>query len=185
MTDQGKNLEKAIKEFIAYIGEDTSRDGLLETPKRFVKQFLESTVGYRDDPEKHLKIFASESDRDLVTVKDITFSSLCEHHLVPFFGTIDISYVPNGTILGLSKFARVIDAYSKRLQVQERLTQQISDLLEEHLQPKFLVVRVAAKHTCMSSRGVKRHRSTTITTAVRGDIDAYAKVLSIAESKPL
>lgn len=168
-----RELEKSIREFIAGFGEDPKRAGLIETPKRFVKQFTESIVGYSDNPQNHLKLFDSEGSNDLITVSDITFSSLCEHHLVPFFGTIDIAYVPDGKILGLSKFARLIDVYSKRLQVQERLTKELTDTLEEALKPRLLMVTISAKHTCMSSRGVKRHLSTTRTTAIRGDKKNY------------
>lgn len=176
-TDVGKNLENAMREFIASYGTDTAREDLKETPKRFVKQLRENLVGYSDDPEKHIKVFSSDDYSDLITVSDITFSSLCEHHMVPFFGTIDIAYIPNGKILGLSKFARLADALSRRLQVQEHLTQQIADLVEQHLSPKFLIVRIGAKHTCMSTRGVRRHNSNTETIAVRGDLHAYTHYL--------
>lgn len=168
-----ENLELAIRNFISVYDNNSDRADIADTPKRFVKQLKECLAGYNDDPDKHIKVFGSDNFSDLIYVRDITFSSLCEHHLVPFFGTIDISYVPNGKILGLSKFARVIDSFSRRLQVQERLTEQITEFFNTKLEPNLLIVKISAKHTCMCSRGVRRHNSVTETIAIRGDINRY------------
>jgi len=163
------SIEDSIIELITELGDDSSRDGLAETPKRFIKQMRECCAGYNDDPERHIKLFHNDNFHDLIVVSTITFSSLCEHHLLPFFGTVDIAYLPGDKILGLSKFARVVDALSKRMQVQERLTRQLADLLEKHLKPQLLMIRINATHTCMTVRGVSRPQSTTETLIVRGD----------------
>ncbi|HSX36326.1 MAG TPA: GTP cyclohydrolase I [Patescibacteria group bacterium] len=162
-------IEASITDLISELGDDSSRDGLAETPKRFLKQMRECCAGYNDDPESHIKLFHNDNYHDLIVVSTITFSSLCEHHLLPFFGTVDIAYLPGDKILGLSKFARVVDALSKRMQVQERLTRELADLLEKHLKPQLLMVRIRATHTCMTVRGVSRPQSTTETLTLRGD----------------
>lgn len=167
-------LQKAMTTYLETLGEDASRDGLLETPHRFVKQLRECLAGYNDAPEDHLKVFDNDGYRDLVVVRDITFGSLCEHHMLPFFGTVDVAYLPKDKILGLSKFARITDALSRRLQVQERITRQLADLLEKALQPDLLIVKISAKHLCMGMRGVRRRNSTTDTMIVRGDVKKYA-----------
>lgn len=167
-------LEAAVSNFIKALGEDLERDGIADTPKRFVKQLQECLAGYEDDPEKHVKTFDNDNYRDLIIVRDTSFSSLCEHHVLPFFGTVDVAYLPNDKILGLSKFARITDAVSKRLQVQERMTKQLADILESHLQAKLLIVRISAKHMCMSARGVRRTESFTETLTIRGDAQKYA-----------
>lgn len=181
MTDDPHTLalENAIRDFIASIGEDPERDGLKNTPQRFIKQLRECLSGYQDDPEKHVRIFDNDGYRDLVIIRDVTFSSLCEHHIVPFFGTIDIGYLPNEKILGLSKFARLIDTISRRLQVQERLTGQLAELLDKHLEPQLLIVKIQAKHLCMVSRGVRRINSITETIAIRGDDKTHAQYIDI------
>lgn len=173
MSNAKKDLETAIKNFIDEYVEDPDREGLEETPHRFVKHLMECIEGYDVDPNKCLKVFDSEASNDLITVSSITFSSLCEHHLAPFFGKVEVSYIPRKKILGLSKFARIVDAFSKRLQVQERLTKQLADILYEKMEPELLMIKMSAKHTCMSARGVKRHSANTTTTALRGDIKKY------------
>lgn len=162
-------LELSISEFLSELGEDTSRDGLIETPQRFSKQLRECLRGYGEDPKQHLKLFEGNDFHDLVTVSRIFFSSTCEHHLLPFFGYIDIGYLPSNKILGLSKFARITKVFSKRLQVQERLTQELADFLEEHLQPKLTMVNISATHTCMSIRGAQCPESLTKTLVMRGN----------------
>ena len=166
-------LQNALSNHLQSLGEVADRDGILETPARFVKQLGECLSGYQDDPAQHVKVFEGDGYHDLVLVRDVTFSSLCEHHVLPFFGTIDIAYLPNEKILGLSKFARLIDALSKRLQVQERITQQLADILETNLQPHLLIVKISAKHMCMGMRGVRRPNSSTDTVIVRGDKELY------------
>jgi GTP cyclohydrolase IA len=171
--DSRQHLETAIREFIENLGEDITRDGLLETPRRFTKQLAECLSGYSEDPEAHVKVFDNDGNSDLITISDITFASLCEHHLATFYGTIDVAYVPNKKILGLSKFARIADTLSRRLQVQERLTHQMADVLEKCLKPKMLIVRIQAKHMCMGSRGVRRLNANTETITIRGNAEKY------------
>src|SRR5690606_20973125 len=152
-----------------------SHNGTNETPQRFVKQITECLSGYNEDPKNHLKLFDNDKDgyKDLISVLNISFSSVCEHHLLPFFGYIDIAYLPSDKILGLSKFARIIDVFSKRLQVQERLTKQLADFLSENLKSNLVMVNVRAQHTCMVIRGVNRPQSFTETFSVIGNEKNY------------
>lgn len=162
------NAEAAIQGLFELLGEDAQRDGLQETPFRFIKALAEHTVGYREDPKLHLEKTFDVDHQDLVLVKDIPFNSLCEHHLAPFVGKVHIAYIPSDKITGLSKFGRVVEGYAKRLQVQERLTQEIADAIQEVLNPQAVAVIVEAEHTCMSGRGVKKHGATTVTSTMRG-----------------
>lgn len=151
-------------------GSDTLREGLKETPRRVAKAYAHWFSGYGKDPAEILKTFedGAESYNQMITVKDIPIYSKCEHHMADIFGTATISYIPNGRIVGLSKLSRLADIYAKRLQVQERLTQQICDALEEHLQPKGAGVVIKARHMCMESRGVCQQGHHTITAALSG-----------------
>ena len=155
-----RNREKLVTEFVvkllASFGEDVSREGLVETPHRVYRMYEELLDGYSQNPGLVFKTFKSNGYKDLVTVTNIDFYSLCEHHLVPFFGKVHIGYVPNGKILGLSKFARLIEIYSRRLQTQENLTKQIFNAIKKGLHPKGCVVRIEAEHLCISMRGVKK-----------------------------
>lgn len=162
------NAEAALQGLFELLGEDAERDGLQETPFRFVKALAEHTVGYREDPKLHLEKTFDVDHQDLVLVKDIPFNSLCEHHLAPFVGKVHIAYIPSDKITGLSKFGRVVEGYAKRLQVQERLTQEIADAIQEVLNPQAVAVIVEAEHTCMSGRGIKKHGATTVTSTMRG-----------------
>lgn len=162
------NTESAIQILFRLLGEDSKRDGLQDTPFRFVKALVEHTVGYREDPKLHLEKTFDVDHQDLVLVKDIPFNSLCEHHLAPFVGKVHIAYIPSDKITGLSKFGRVVEGYAKRLQVQERLTQEIADAIQEVLNPQAVAVIVEAEHTCMSGRGIKKHGATTVTSTMRG-----------------
>lgn len=162
------NAEAAIQGLFELLGEDAQRDGLQDTPFRFVKALAEHTVGYREDPKLHLEKTFDVNHQDLVLVKDIPFNSLCEHHLAPFVGKVHIAYIPSDKITGLSKFGRVVEGYAKRLQVQERLTQEIADAIQEVLNPQAVAVIVEAEHTCMSGRGIKKHGATTVTSTMRG-----------------
>lgn len=162
-SDNSKKLQDAIVCFIGEIGEKPERNGLHETPARFEKQLRECTSGYGKNPDDFVKLFDNDGFHDLINISRISFSSLCEHHMLPFFGYIDIAYVPSDKILGLSKFARIVDVFSKRLQVQERLTQEIASYLAEKLHPELLMVRIVAVHTCMTVRGVSRPESHTET----------------------
>lgn len=162
------NAEAAIQGLFELLGENAQRDGLQETPFRFIKALAEHTVGYREDPKLHLEKTFDVDHQDLVLVKDIPFNSLCEHHLAPFVGKAHIAYIPSDKITGLSKFGRVVEGYAKRLQVQERLTQEIADAIQEVLNPQAVAVIVEAEHTCMSGRGIKKHGATTVTSTMRG-----------------
>lgn len=151
------------------IGETSNREGLIETPHRVAKMYDEIFGGYEQDPFLILsKVFKDEEHKEMVIVKDIEFFSHCEHHMVPFFGVAHIGYIPNGTLVGISKLARLVECFSKRLQVQERLTSQIADAINTHLQPMGVAVVIEAQHLCMSMRGVKKPSAKTITSAMRG-----------------
>lgn len=160
-----------IRDFLEVIvGEDISRGGLLETPKRVAKAWAHWTSGYAVDPASVLKTFedGAENVDEMVAVVDIPFYSHCEHHLAPFFGTATIAYIPNGKVVGLSKLSRLLQIYAKRLQVQERLTNQVADALYDLLDAKGVGVRVKARHLCIESRGVAQQGTVTVTTALRG-----------------
>jgi len=163
-------IEAAVRELLAAIGEDPDRDGLLATPGRVARMYAEVTSGLREDPDQHLTtVFEAEHD-EIVLVRDISFSSICEHHLLPFIGRAHVGYIPgdDGKVTGLSKLARLVDGYAKRPQVQERLTSQIASALQRVLQPRGAIVVLEAEHMCMSIRGVHKPGAITITSAVRG-----------------
>ena len=168
---QPKDVEM-VRQLLRLIGEDPDREGLQETPLRFLKAMAEYTRGYREKPENVLKVFedGGEGVDEMVIVRDIPVYSLCEHHLAPFFGKAYVGYVPDKKILGLSKISRLVEVYSRRLQVQERLTNQIADALAKHLQPLGVAVVLECRHLCMESRGVKHAGSSTVTSALRGSI---------------
>ena len=168
-----------VQTILTEIGEDVEREGLKKTPERVGKAFQFLTKGYREDPEAILRSALFEEDyRQMVVVRDIEFYSLCEHHLLPFFGKAHVAYIPNGTITGLSKIARVVDAYARRLQVQERLTMQIRDCIQETLNPWGVAVVIEASHLCMMMRGVQKQNSVTTTSAFTG---AFLKNTSTRE----
>ena len=170
MTVDLPRLEAAVREILAAIGEDPSRDGLIETPARVARMYAETCAGLREDPALHLHVTFEADHDEMIMVRDIPFYSMCEHHLVPFFGHAHVGYIPstNGRITGLSKLARLVDGYAKRPQVQERLTSQVANAMEEVLQPRGIVVVIEAEHLCMGMRGVRKPGSTTVTSAVRG-----------------
>lgn len=155
---------------LQYIGEDPSRGGLIETPARFLKAWKTWAAGYAQDPKEILKVFedGGENYDEMVLVRDIPVYSHCEHHLAPFFGIAHVAYIPNGRIVGLSKLSRLVDVFSKRLQVQERLTAQIAETLQEVLQPKGVAVSLECRHLCMESRGIQRQGAKTITQKLTG-----------------
>lgn len=162
-------VEKNVKTLLEEIGEDPGREGLLRTPHRVAKAYEFLTQGYTKDIQKIVNgaIFEEKYD-EMVIVKDIDFYSMCEHHLLPFYGKIHIAYVPNGKIIGLSKLPRIVDVFARRLQIQERLTQEIADTLDEILQPKGVAVVAEGYHMCMMMRGVEKQNSLTTTSAVHG-----------------
>lgn len=154
-----EKAENAVKELIAYIGDDVAREGLLDTPRRVVKSFAELYGGYVKDPADVLStVFTSDAD-EMVMCNDIEFFSTCEHHMLPFFGRVHIAYLPNGKVIGLSKLARLVEVFARRLQIQEQFTTQIADALQTHLQPLGVAVVVEAEHFCMKARGVKNPSS--------------------------
>ena len=165
-----------VRSLLSYIGEDPDREGLLETPARFLKAWGEYTRGYRENPEDILKSFedGAQSVDEMVIVRDIPVYSLCEHHLAPFFGKAYVGYVPDRRILGLSKISRLVEVFARRLQVQERLTNQIADALDTHLQPLGVAVVIECRHMCMESRGVRHTGTATVTSALRGSIKTNA-----------
>ena len=160
--------DNGLEALLSLFGEDFNRDGLQDTPFRFIKAMGEHMAGYSENPALHLEKTFDVDHNDLVLVKDIPFNSLCEHHLAPFVGKVHIAYIPNKKITGLSKFGRVVEGFAKRLQVQERLTQQIADAIEEVLEPQAVAVIIEAEHTCMSGRGIKKHGASTVTSTMRG-----------------
>ncbi|MHA0856462.1 GTP cyclohydrolase I FolE [Paenibacillus sp. CMAA1364] len=185
-TNVSKNREQIeyhMEKILDLIGEDTKREGLIETPARVTRMYEEIYSGYEVDPRDVLGVTFDENHEELVIVKDIVYYSQCEHHMAPFFGKVHIGYIPSGKIAGLSKFARLVDALTRRLQVQERITSQIADIMDEVLQPNGVMVVVEGEHLCMCARGVKKPGSKTITSAVRGvfreDAASRAEFLSL------
>lgn len=162
-------IQRAVRMILEAIGEDPDREGLVDTPARVARMYEEVLAGMRDDGSRHLEVHFDADHEEMVIVRDIAFYSLCEHHMVPFFGKAHVAYIPKGgRVTGLSKLARVVHAYARRLQMQERMTSQIADTLMKHLEPRGVAVVVEAEHLCMSMRGVRQPGSQTITSAVRG-----------------
>ena len=162
-------IEAAIKMILEAVGEDPNREGLLDTPKRVAKMYQEVFQGLGQNPREHLGTFFSEEEHEeLVLVKDILFHSMCEHHLVPFFGKAHVAYIPNNAVTGLSKIARIVDVFAHRLQIQERMTTQIKDCIQNTLNPLGVMVVIEAQHTCMQMRGVEKQNSITVTSDFTG-----------------
>ena len=170
LTVDAKKIEEGVRLILEGIGEDPEREGLLETPARVARMYEEVFAGLTEDPARHFETTFDEHHEEMVLVRDIPFYSMCEHHLVPFFGKAHVAYIPaaDGRVCGLSKLARLVEAFARRPQVQERLTTQIADTLIEQLDPQGVIVVMEAEHMCMSMRGVKKPGSKTITSAVRG-----------------
>ena len=165
-----ERLSAAVREILIAIGEDPDREGLLDTPARVARMYAETCAGLHDDPGRHLKVTFDAGHDEVIMVRDISLYSLCEHHLVPFFGTAHVAYIPDvdGRVTGLSKLARLVDGFARRPQVQERLTTQIADALEQHLAPRGALVVIEAEHMCMAMRGIRKPGASTVTSAVRG-----------------
>lgn len=164
-----EELSRHYKAILTLLGEDTEREGLLKTPERVAKAMAFITKGYTEDPRQILLSACFKEDyKQMVLVKDIELYSMCEHHMMPFFGKAHVAYIPNGTITGLSKIARVVECFARRLQVQERLTVQIRDCIQEVLNPMGVAVVIEASHTCMQMRGVQKQNSVTTTSAFTG-----------------
>ena len=163
-------IERAVREILEAIGEDVDRDGLLATPNRVGRMYAEVFGGLSEDPGRHLTVTFEAGHDEMVMVKDIPMASMCEHHLIPWIGKTHVAYIPNedGRITDLSKIARVVEGFARRPQVQERLTTQVADIIEERLEPRGVLVVIEAEHLCMSMRGVQKPGTTTVTSAVRG-----------------
>lgn len=179
-----ERIQNAVREILIAVGEDPDREGLLETPKRVANMYEEIFAGLTEDPKQHIKLFNEQSNDEMVIVKDIPFYSMCEHHLLPFFGKAHIGYIPSDNkIIGLSKLARIVDNFAKKPQVQERLTSDIANFLNDNLQPKGVAVIMEAEHMCMTMRGARAAGSKTQTSALRGimrtDAKTRAEVLSL------
>jgi len=176
-------IQRAVREILAAVGEDPDREGLLETPARVARMYAEMFSGLHQDPRVHLQKAFTEKYDEIVLVRDISFNSVCEHHLLPFMGHAHIGYLPNGRVLGLSKLARLVEVVSHRPQVQERMTETIADLLENDLGAKGVAVVVEASHTCMTIRGVRKPGSLCVTSAMKGifrsNVSSRAEVMSL------
>jgi len=184
-------MENAVKDILKHIGEDPTREGLLDTPKRVRKAWEFLCGGYELDPQEIIRkaLFTSTND-EMVVVKDIEFYSQCEHHLLPIIGKVHVAYIPNGKVIGLSKIPRVVDVFARRLQIQEQLTEQIADAINEAISPKGVAVMIDARHMCMEMRGVQKICSTTVTSALRGLFkkdkktkDEFLSIVSQSSSK--
>ena len=171
-----EKVEEAIRLLLEGIGEDLHREGLKDTPARVARMYEEILSGMEDSPKEHLsKTFTAENN-EMVIEKDILFYSTCEHHLMPFYGKAHIAYVPDGKVVGLSKLARTVETYAKRLQIQEKMTAQIADAIMENLRPKGVIVLIEAEHMCMTMRGVKKPGSQTVTMVSKGIFEKDARL---------
>ena len=171
-----ERLQAAVREILLAVGENPDRPGLVETPRRVADMYAEVFAGLETDTRQHLKFFEEKSTDEMVIVRDIPFASMCEHHLLPFVGKAHIAYIPaDNRIIGLSKFARIVDCFARRPQVQERLTHDVADFLNEELRPKGVAVILEAEHMCMNMRGAKAAGSTTQTSALRGIMKTDAR----------
>jgi len=166
--DERGLAEESVKTILSELGEDISRDGLLDTPERVVKSWGEIYGGYGKNPQDLIKVFECESYTGMILLKDIELYSMCEHHMLPFVGKCHIAYIPDKKVIGISKLARIMEIYARRLQIQERLTDEIADAIKEMLQPKGVAVRIEAEHFCMRMRGVGKQNSVMVTTSLRG-----------------
>ncbi|MBN2408589.1 MAG: GTP cyclohydrolase I FolE [Candidatus Aminicenantes bacterium] len=169
-----RKIEKGIRLLLEGVDEDPGRPGLRATPKRVARMFSEILGGMNEDPGRHLRTIHKEKHDEMVIIRNIPLYSMCEHHLLPFAGVAHVAYIPKaGRIVGLSKIARVVDVFSRRLQIQERLTKQVADILDQKLKPLGVMVIIEAEHMCMSMRGAKKPKSWTVTSAVRGSFRTH------------
>jgi GTP cyclohydrolase I len=180
-------IERAVREILIAVGEDPDREGLRETPARVARMYAEMFAGLSIDPRAHLqKVFVEPYD-EVVLVRDISFCSMCEHHLLPFIGTAHVAYIPNGNVVGLSKLARVVEVVSRRPQVQERMTQDIAQMIEEELDPKGVGVVIEAQHSCMTIRGIRKPGSSMVTSAMKGlfrnNVSTRAELMNLIYGK--
>ncbi|MFQ9514867.1 MAG: GTP cyclohydrolase I FolE [Eubacterium sp.] len=175
-----KKIEEAVKLLLEGIGEDVNREGIKDTPQRVARMYEELCAGMNKEPEEHLSRTFTCDNEDVVIEKDITFYSTCEHHLMPFYGKAYIAYIPNGKVVGISKLARTVEVYARRLQIQEQMTNQIARALEKYLGAKGVLVMVEAEHMCMSARGIKKPGSKTVTFAATGQFQEDKQLRSDA-----
>ena len=180
-------IERAVREILFAVGEDPDREGLKETPARVARMYAEMFAGLNVDPRVHLqKVFVEPYD-EVVLVRDISFCSMCEHHLLPFIGMAHVAYIPNGSVVGLSKLARVVEVVSRRPQVQERMTQDIAQMIEEELDPKGVGVVIEASHSCMTIRGIRKPGSSMVTSAMKGlfrnNVSTRAELMNLIYGK--
>ena len=173
-----ERVKKAVTDILEAIGEDTSREGLVETPDRIARMYEEIFGGMNEDCHAILSKRFTVDNNEMVVERDITFYSMCEHHLLPFFGKAHVAYVPNGEVVGLSKLARTVEVFARRPQIQERMTAQIADAIMKELKPQGVMVMLEAEHMCMTMRGIKKPGSTTVTVATRGDFVDNEKLQS-------
>ena len=171
-----KKVEQAIRLLLEGIGEDPDREGLAETPDRIARMYEEICGGMNEDAEEHLKKTFTAENNEMVVEKDITFYSMCEHHMLPFYGKVHIAYMPDGMVVGLSKRARTVEVFARRLQLQEQMTAQIADALMENLHPKGVMVLAEAEHMCMTMRGIKKPGSKTVSVVTRGAFEENEKL---------
>lgn len=167
MVDQDK-IKEAVKLLLEGIGEDINREGLVDTPERIARMYAEIMSGMDEKPEEHLSKIFTVDNNEMVLEKDIVFYSMCEHHMLPFYGKVHVAYIPNGKVVGLSKLARTVEVYAKRLQLQEQMTAQIADAIMDCLKPQGVMIVAEAEHMCMTMRGVKKPGSKTVSIATRG-----------------
>jgi GTP cyclohydrolase I len=163
-----ERIKKAVREILLAVGEDIDREGLKDTPDRVARMYSELLGGMLEEPEKSIKRLFNESYDEIVLLRDIPFYSICEHHLMPFIGSAHVAYLPAGSVVGVSKLARVVDSFARQLQVQERLTDQIADFLMKNLEPRGVAVVLEASHSCMTIRGIKKPGSVMVTSSLRG-----------------
>ncbi|MHC4488112.1 MAG: GTP cyclohydrolase I FolE [Planctomycetota bacterium] len=163
-----EKIRKAVREILLAVGEDTEREGLKRTPERVARMYAELLGGMHEDPKRHLRSVFTENYDEVVLLRNIPFYSICEHHLMPFIGSAHVAYLPSGTVLGVSKLARIVDCFARRLQTQERLTYQIADFIMNSLKPQGVTVVLEASHSCMTIRGIKKPGSVMVTSALRG-----------------
>ncbi len=178
-----QRIEKAVKEILLAIGEDTKREGIKGTPGRVARMYAELLGGMHDDPKVYLRSVFTENYDEIVLLRDIPFYSICEHHMMPFIGSAHVAYLPSGMVLGVSKLARIVDCFARRLQTQERLTYQIADFIMDSLKPQGVTVVLEASHSCMTIRGIRKPGSVMVTSALRGifkrDPKSRSEVLSL------
>ncbi|MHC4680946.1 MAG: GTP cyclohydrolase I FolE [Planctomycetota bacterium] len=179
----GQKIKKAVKDILVAVGEDVNREGLKRTPERVARMYAELLGGMQEDPDMHLRGVFTENYDEIVLLRDIPFYSICEHHLMPFIGSAHVAYLPSGMVLGVSKLARIVDSFARRLQTQERLTYQIADFIMNSLKPQGAAVVLEASHSCMTIRGIRKPGSAMVTSALRGifkrDPRSRSEVLSL------